>query len=186
MSPVYGYQWRYFNKPYKSEESNSNDGYDQLANCIELIKNNPTNRRILMTAYNPLQLNESVLAPCHSIIIQFYVSDNSLSCHMYQRSADTFLGLPFNIASTSLLTYIIAKVTNLEPGEVIISLGDTHLYKEHIESAKEQLCRNPYDFPKLKINKNLETIEDIENLEFSDFELIDYKYHPTIKAKMFA
>ena len=139
-----------------------------------------------MTAYNPLQLEESVLAPCHSIVIQFYVTDNKLSCHMYQRSADTFLGLPFNIASTSLLTYIIANVTDLEPGEVIISLGDTHLYQNHIDAAKFQLTRIPYDFPKLKINKNLKTIDDIENLQFKDFELIDYKYHPTIKAKMIA
>ena len=139
-----------------------------------------------MTAYNPLQLNESVLAPCHSIVVQFYVNDGKLSCHMYQRSADTFLGLPFNIASTSLLTYIIANVTDLDPGNIIISLGDTHLYKNHVDAAKEQLLRTPYQFPKLKINKNLKNIEDIENLQFNDFELIDYKYHPTIKAKMIA
>jgi thymidylate synthase len=105
---------------------------------------------------------------------------------MYQRSADTFLGLPFNIASTSLLTYIIANVTDLNPGNIIISLGDTHLYKNHVDAAKEQLLRTPYQFPKLKINKNLKNIEDIENLQFNDFELIDYKYHPTIKAKMIA
>ena len=182
MGPMYGYQWRNFNKPYKQEGS----GYDQLSNCIDLIKNNPTNRRIMMTTFNPLQLEESVLAPCHSIVIQFYVKDNKLSCHMYQRSADTFLGLPFNIASTSLLTYIVAQVTNLEPGEVIISLGDTHLYDDHIEAALKQLDRSPMEFPKLKINKDLETIEDIENLEYSDFELIDYQSHPGIKASMIA
>lgn len=182
MGPMYGYQWRKFNKPYKQEGS----GYDQLSNCIDLIKNNPTNRRIMMTTFNPLQLDESVLAPCHSIVIQFYVNNNKLSCHMYQRSADTFLGLPFNIASTSLLTYIMAKVTNLEPGEVIISLGDTHLYEDHIEAALKQLDRPPMEFPKLKINKELRTIEDIENLEYSDFELIDYQSHPGIKAVMIA
>lgn len=182
MGPMYGYQWRNFNKPYKKEGS----GYDQLKNCIELIKNNPTNRRIMMTTFNPLQLDESVLAPCHSIVIQFYVNNDKLSCHMYQRSADTFLGLPFNIASTSLLTYIISNVTNLKPGEVIISLGDTHLYDDHVEAALKQLDRTPMEFPNLIINKDLKTIDDIENLNFSDFELINYQSHPSIKASMIA
>lgn len=183
MGPMYGYQWRNFNKPYRDE---TNSGYDQLANCIDLIKNNPTNRRIMMTTFNPLQLTESVLAPCHSIIIQFYVNDNKLSCHMYQRSADTFLGLPFNIASTSLLTCIIAKVTNLDPGEVIISLGDTHLYDEHVEAALKQLERTPKQFPKLEIKKEIKNINDIETLSYSDFELINYQCHPGIKANMIA
>ena len=140
----------------------------------------------MMTTFNPLQLDESVLAPCHSIVIQFYVNKGKLSCHMYQRSADTFLGLPFNIASTSLLTYIIASITNLEPGEVTISLGDTHLYDEHVEAALKQLDRTPMEFPKLIIKKELKTIDDIEKLEYSDFELIDYQSHPGIKANMIA
>ena len=182
MGPMYGYQWRNFNKPYKKEGS----GYDQLATCIELIKNNPTNRRIMMTTFNPLQLNESVLAPCHSIVIQFYVNNDKLSCHMYQRSADTFLGLPFNIASTSLLTHIMAKVTNLKPGEVIISLGDTHLYDDHVEAALKQLDRTPMEFPKLNILKELNNLDDIENLTLTDFELVDYQSHPGIKAAMIA
>ena len=182
MGPMYGYQWRNFNKPYKKE----GNGYDQLATCIELIKNNPTNRRILMTTFNPLQLNESVLAPCHSIVIQFYVNNDRLSCHMYQRSADTFLGLPFNIASTSLLTYIMAKVTNLKPGEVIISLGDTHLYDDHVEAALKQLDRTPMEFPKLNILKELNNLDDIENLTLTDFELVNYQSHPGIKAAMIA
>ena len=182
MGPMYGYQWRNFNKPYKKE----GEGYDQLLNCINLIKNNPTNRRIMMTTFNPLQLEESVLAPCHSIVVQFYVNQGKLSCHMYQRSADTFLGLPFNIASTSLLTHIIASLTNLKPGEVTISLGDTHLYDDHVEAALKQLDRTPKEFPRLKINKELKTIDDIEKLEYSDFELIDYQCHPGIKATMIA
>jgi dihydrofolate reductase / thymidylate synthase len=183
MGPMYGYQWRSYNKPYKKD---GEEGIDQLKNCIEMIKNNPTNRRILLTAYNPLQLSESVLAPCHSIVIQFYVNDNKLSCHMYQRSSDTFLGLPFNIASTALLTYLIAKITNLNPGEVIISLGDTHLYKDHIDSVKKQIKRYPYIFPKLEIKRDIKTLEDIENMEFTDFELLNYKCHKGIKANMIA
>ncbi|VVU95501.1 Thymidylate synthase [seawater metagenome] len=182
MGPMYGYQWRYFNKPYQKDTVEK--GIDQLQYCIDLIKSDPTNRRIMMIAYNPCQLKESVLAPCHSIVVQFYVQGNKLSCHMYQRSADTFLGLPFNIASTSLLTYLIAKVTDLEPGEVIISLGDTHLYNNHIDVARKQLSRNPKPFPKLNIKNNIRSLSDIENMTLEDFELVDYQCHPGIKAEM--
>jgi len=184
MGPMYGYQWRFYNKPYNQDTNDT--GIDQLNNCINLIKNDPTNRRILLTAYNPLQLKESVLAPCHSIIIQFYVKDNKLDCHMYQRSADIFLGLPFNIASTSLLTYIIAKVTNLNPGKMIISLGDVHLYESHIEQAREQIKRIPLKFPKLEILKDIKTINDIENLNLIDFKLSNYNSYKNIKATMVA
>ena len=140
----------------------------------------------MLTTFNPAQLDESVLAPCHSIVLQFYVNQGKLSTHMYQRSADTFLGLPFNIASTSLLTILIAKITNLQPGEIIISLGDTHLYASHREAALKQLKRVPFKFPKLEIKKELNTIEDIENMSFEDFILNDYQCHPGIKAEMFA
>ena len=196
MGPMYGYQWRSYNKPYNIKNKyvlekvqtgiEVQTGIDQLQNCIDMIKNDPTNRRILLTAYNPCQLKESVLAPCHSIVVQFYVKENKLSCHMYQRSADTFLGLPFNIASTSLLTYLIAKITNLNPGEVIISLGDTHLYKDHIEMANRQLNRVPFKFPKLEILKDIKNIVDIENMTMDDFNLINYQCHKGIKASMVA
>ena len=180
MGPMYGYQWRFFNKPYDEKEG----GIDQLKNVIEKIKNDPTNRRILMTTYNPVQDEQGVLTPCHSIVLQFYVNDGKLSTHMYQRSADVFLGLPFNIASTSLLTHIIANLTNLKLGEVIISLGDYHLYNTHIEQAKKQLSRLPKTLPTLKINKKLEKIDDINNLEYKDFEIDNYVCYPSIKAVM--
>ena len=142
------------------------------------------NRRILMTTYNPAQDDLGVLTPCHSIVLQFYVNDGKLSTHMYQRSADVFLGLPFNIASTSLLTHIIAKLTGLDVGEVVFSLGDYHLYESHIEQAKTQLSRLPKTLPKLVFNKDLEKLEDMESLEYKDFKIEGYTSHPSIKAQM--
>lgn len=180
MGPMYGYQWRHFNKPYSDEEG----GVDQLKNVIEKIKTDPTNRRILMTTYNPAQDNLGVLTPCHSIVLQFYVNDGKLSTHMYQRSADVFLGLPFNIASTSLLTHIIANLTGLDVGEVVFSLGDYHLYESHIEQAKTQLSRLPKNLPKLVFSKELEKLEDLESLEYKDFKIEGYTSHPSIKAQM--
>jgi len=144
----------------------------------------------MMTTFNPVQLKESVLAPCHSLILQFYVDNDTLSCHMYQRSADLFLGVPFNIASTSLLLYIISHVTNLKPKNVIISFGDVHIYESHLEQSKIQIERYPFVSPSLKIKKNLDSnkLDDIllfiENLEYNDFELMNYWYHKSIKAKM--
>lgn len=185
MGPMYGYQWRFFNKPYNN---NSNDkGIDQLKNLIDEIKANPSSRRLLMTDFNPSQVKEGVLYPCHSLILQFYVDENNseLSVKMYQRSADLFLGLPFNIASTSLLLYIIAKLTNLNPKNVSISLGDCHIYNEHIKYVEEQLSRKLYESPKLVI-PDFTDIKSVEKSKFEDYELIDYQSHPSIKAKMIA
>ena len=194
MGPMYGWQWRYFGEKYKGMDHDyKGTGFDQLKNVIKLIKEDPNSRRILMTTYNPVQVNESVLAPCHSLVLQFYVRNGYLSCHMYQRSADFFLGVPFNIASTSLLLYIIANATNLKPKNVFISFGDIHIYENHIKQVKIQLDRNTFHFTKLiikkKLNKN-NSINDIinymESLSINDFELKNYKCHPSIKAKMVA
>lgn len=193
MGPMYGWQWRHYGEDYKGMDFDyTNKGYDQLKEVIRLIKEDPTSRRIMMTTFNPKQLKESVLAPCHSLILQFYVDNDNLSCHMYQRSADLFLGVPFNIASTTLLLYIIASVTNKKPKEVIISFGDVHVYESHLEQSKTQIQRFPYKFPNLKIdkpskNRSLdEMIKFIEELEYKDFILSDYKYYKSIKANMVA
>ena len=197
MGPMYGYQWRRFGAPYKidcngtpiSDEqlpANYNRGIDQLSNVIRMIKTDPTSRRILMTDYNPEQAEQGVLYPCHSIILQFYVQDNYLDMFCYNRSQDTFLGVPFNIASSSLLQIIIAKVTGLIPRYFNLSMGDTHVYESHIDAANEQLNRVPYKFPEITITKELNNVEDIENLVYSDFLLVDYNSHPSIKAKMIA
>jgi len=175
MGPMYGYQWRNFN----SKE------IDQLKNVIELIKTDPNSRRILMTDYNPAQAHLGVLYPCHSLILQFYVNKENLSVKMYQRSADAFLGLPFNIASTSLLLCIISKLTNLNPSEVTITLGDCHIYEEHYEAVKSQLNRTCYCLPKIEI-PNFKNLKEVESSELKDYKLVDYKYHPSIKAKMIA
>ena len=139
-----------------------------------------------MTDYNPEQAEQGVLYPCHSIILQFYVQDNYLDMFCYNRSQDTFLGVPFNIASSSLLQIIIAKVTGLIPRYFNLSMGDTHVYESHIDAANEQLNRVPYKFPEITITKELNNVEDIENLVYSDFLLVDYNSHPSIKAKMIA
>jgi len=180
MGPMYGYQWRFFNKKYNNDNEK---GIDQLKYVIEELKTNPTSRRILMTCYNPEQVNEGVLFPCHSIIIQFYVEDKNISCNMYQRSADLFLGLPFNIASTSLLLNIIGKLTNLEPYKVNLLLGDYHIYRDHIDAIKEQLTRIPNKLPKLKM-KDFKDLEDIENSSYLDYIIEDYKPYPLIKAPL--
>ena len=182
MGPMYGYQWRHFNKKYNDNEDH---GIDQLQNIINDINNVPTSRRLIMTDYNPSQVLEGVLYPCHSLILQFYVEDDKLSVKMYQRSADVFLGLPFNIASTTLLLYMISKITNKKPSMVSISLGDCHIYKDHKDQCFEQLNRDLYNLPKIKI-PNFKNIKDIESSQFEDYELIDYNYHPSIKAKMIA
>jgi dihydrofolate reductase/thymidylate synthase len=181
MGPMYGYQWRYFNKPYGEEKG----GIDQLSKLIEDIKNNPNSRRLLMTDYNPSQASQGVLYPCHSLILQFYCNDNNLSVKMYQRSADLFLGVPFNIASTTLLLYIIAKLTNKNPDKVSITFGDCHIYKEHIEQVNRQLKRTPYKLPTLQVT-DFKTIEEVEKATVQDFTLIDYSCYPGIKAKMIA
>ncbi|UXM94511.1 thymidylate synthase [Bartonella sp. HY329] len=171
LGPVYGYQWRSWPAP---------DGrhIDQISNLIHMIKTNPDSRRLIVSAWNPALVDEMALPPCHCLF-QFYVANGRLSCKLYQRSADIFLGVPFNIASYALLTMMIAQVTGLQLGEFIHSFGDAHLYSNHFDQAKEQLSRTPTALPKMHINKN---IHDIFAFQFEDFTLEDYIAQPTIKA----
>jgi len=170
---MYGWQWRNFGNP----------PVDQLKNALELIKNDPTSRRIMVTAYDPSKSNECVLDPCH-MFFQFYVNDNDLSLQFYLRSSDSLLGLPFNIFSYALLTKLFAAASGLNAKELIFIGGDVHLYKNHFEQAKELISREPYSFPTLKINKKIDSIDDMEKLQFDDFKLENYQFHPSIKAKM--
>ena len=171
LGPVYGHQWRSWPTP---------DGktIDQLSNLIDTIKNNPNSRRMLVSAWNVGEVEKMALPPCHCLF-QFYVADGKLSCQLYQRSADTFLGVPFNIASYALLTMMIAQVCGLEPGEFIHTTGDTHLYLNHLEQADLQLSREPRKLPKMKINPDVRSIFDFK---YEDFELVDYDPWPAIKA----
>lgn len=181
LGPVYGHQWRHFNAPYQTCHTDySNQGVDQLANIINTIKTNPHDRRMIMSAWNPCQLKEMALPPCH-LLAQFYVHDNQLDCQMYQRSADLGLGVPFNIASYSLLTCMIAQVTGLTPGEFVYCIGDAHVYQNHVQELIQQCERQPRPFPKLNIKRN---VTDIDQFTAEDFELIDYKPHPAIKMAM--
>ena len=181
MGPMYGYQWRFFNKPFGDEKG----GIDQLKDLINLIKTDPHSRRLLMTDYNPSQVNEGVLYPCHSLILQFYVKENNLSVKMYQRSADSFLGLPFNIASTSLLLTIIAKLCNLQADEVTLTLGDCHIYETHLDAVKKQLSRDSLNLPTISI-PDFKTLEEVENSKFEDYVINDYNHQGGIKAEMIA
>lgn len=173
LGRVYGVQWRSWQGP---------DGkiVDQLKEVIEKIKSNPTDRRLIVTAWNPGELDMMALPPCH-MFFQFYVSGNKLSLQMYQRSCDMFLGVPFNIASYSLLLHMVAQVTKLEPGEFIHVLGDTHIYLNHISQVTEQLKRKPYKLPKLWLNPK---IKDIDKFGMDDIRLENYEHHPVIKAQM--
>lgn len=171
LGPVYGKQWR-------SWEGANGKTYDQISEAVEQIKSNPDSRRIIVNAWNVADLPQMALSPCHTLF-QFYVAGNKLSCQLYQRSADVFLGVPFNIASYALLTMMIAQVCGLEPGEFIHTFGDVHLYKNHVEQAKLQLTRTPFPLPKLEINSS---IRDIFDFHFEDFSLQDYQSHPHIKA----
>lgn len=171
LGPVYGKQWRAWECP---------DGrvVDQISNLIEQIKKNPNSRRLIVCAWNPADVDKMALPPCHSFF-QFYVINNKLSCQLYQRSGDIFLGVPFNIASYSLLTMMIAQVCGLELGDFVHTLGDAHIYKNHFEQCKLQLSRTPYPLPTMKINKDVKNIFDFK---FEDFELQNYQCHPAIKA----
>ena len=182
MGPMYGFQWRFFNAKYEGCDKDykcDKDSFDQLATLIDEIKHNKMSRRLLMTSYNPLQNNEGVLTPCHGIVIQFYVNNDKLSCKMYQRSADVFLGLPFNIASYALFLEIIAKECNLKAENVIITLGDVHIYEEHVQQVQEQITRFPHPFPKLKIKAH----KKFDDYVYEDFELIGYHSYPSLKAE---
>jgi thymidylate synthase len=207
--PIYGFQWRYFGAKYQgpiekyitdipssetiTSESSikfpeklefyQENGFDQLGEIIRLLKEDKHSRRIFMSGWNPLHMSEMVLPPCH-VSYQFYVNkDDELSCQMYQRSGDLFLGVPFNIASTACLTYLLAHHCGLKPGKVIICLGDAHIYKAHIEQVREQLSREIKEMPTMVIKEKRENINDYV---FEDFEIIGYNPHPTIKADMIA
>jgi len=171
LGPVYGKQWR-------SWETASGVEIDQIKLAIDTIKNNPDSRRIIISAWNVGDLPKMALSPCHCLF-QFYVNDGKLSCQLYQRSADVFLGVPFNIASYALLTMMIAQVCDLKLGEFVHSFGDVHLYSNHIDQAKLQLTRTPFELPQMKINPN---IKDIFSFDYQDFELLNYQSHPSIKA----
>jgi thymidylate synthase len=171
LGPVYGYQWRSWPTP---------DGghIDQISQVIETLKNNPDSRRIIVSAWNVADLNKMALAPCHAFF-QFYVAEGKLSCQLYQRSADIFLGVPFNIASYALLTLMMAQVTGLQPGDFVHTLGDAHLYMNHLDQAREQLSREPRALPRLRLNPD---VADLFAFKFDDFTLEGYDPHPAIKA----
>ncbi len=171
LGPVYGKQWRAW--PGKDGTT-----VDQISNVLNSIKTNPDSRRHMVVAYNPTYVDEMALPPCHSLF-QFYVADGKLSCQLYQRSADTFLGVPFNIASYALLTYMMAQQCNLEVGDFIWSGGDVHIYSNHMDQVNEQLSRQPYPLPQLKILRKPESLFDYQ---FEDFEIVNYQCHPHIKA----
>ena len=185
MGPMYGAIWRHFNGNYDETNGRSTEGIDQLQNVIHEIKTNPTSRRILLTTFNPSQVNLGVLWPCHSITIQFYVQDGFLDMFCYNRSSDIFLGLPFNIASSSLLLMLISKICELTPRFFNLSLGDAHIYSSHIESIKHQIERIPFKFPQI-ILPEIKQLDDINSLTFKDFEIIDYNCYSAIKADMIA
>jgi len=181
LGPVYGFQWRHFGAEYSDMHADySGQGVDQLAEVIHKIKNKPDDRRIIMCAWNPKDIPRMALPPCHCLV-QFYVANGELSCQLYQRSADMGLGVPFNIASYALLTHMIAHVTGLKPGEFVHTLGDTHVYLNHVEPLKEQLTRDPKPFPKLVIKREVENIEDFT---IDDFEVQGYDPHPKITMEM--
>jgi thymidylate synthase len=185
MGPMYGYQYRSFGARYDEETGQAlEEGVDQLKYVIDLIKNDPHSRRILLTSYNPSQVFDGVLFPCHSIAIQFYVDGQRLNMMAVSRSQDCFHGFPFNLASYSLLLLIIAKVTNKTPGFLDMVLGDAHIYDSHIPHVREICSRPPLDFPRVSIDKDLNSISDIEALDFSSFTLTNYNSHPGIKADM--
>jgi thymidylate synthase len=188
MGPMYGYQWRHFNAPYDEESSGpKSKGIDQLKELVDGIKKDPMSRRHLMTDYNPSQVHEGVLYPCHSLILHFYVNcDNRLDMFCYIRSSDTFLGLPFNIASSAMMLYVVSSLTNHTPGRLLISLGDAHIYSSHMEHVETQLKRAPFEFPILNITAKISSLKDIDSLKASDFVISGYKSHPGIKAKMVA
>lgn len=199
MGPMYGYQFRHFGAEYSEDDGkpfSSSPGIDQLKNVVNLILTDPNSRRILMTSYNPAQAEDGCLYPCHSLILQFYVEDDFIDMYAYSRSADMFLGIPFNIAYYSLVLMLISKLTHKTPRFVNFTTGDTHIYEEHYEAVKRQIDRIPYKFPTLHINKHfeyvdspkiLENIDDfLENLSFGDFVLTNYQHHKGIRAKMVA
>ncbi len=171
LGPVYGHQWRSWSAPDGRE-------IDQISQLINQIENNPSSRRLIVSAWNVGDIDKMKLPPCH-LLFQFYVNDGKLSCQLYQRSADVFLGVPFNIASYALLTMMIAQVTGLQPGDFVHTFGDAHIYNNHLEQVRTQLSREPFPLPQMKINPEVKSIFDFE---YSDFELVNYQAHPHIKG----
>ncbi len=171
LGPVYGHQWRSWPTP-------NGDTIDQITHLVEQLKNNPDSRRHIVSAWNVSEVNKMALPPCHTLF-QFYVADGKLSCQLYQRSADIFLGVPFNIASYALLTMMMAQVCGLKLGDFVHTLGDAHIYSNHVDQVNEQLSRTPKPLPTMKINPDVKSIFDFK---FEDFELVNYKADPTIKA----
>ncbi|MBP5681972.1 MAG: thymidylate synthase [Bacteroidales bacterium] len=171
LGPIYGYQWRHWRTPDGRE-------IDQISNLINALKNNPDSRRHIVSAWNPADVDDMALPPCHTMF-QFYVSDGRLSCQLYQRSGDSFLGVPFNIASYALLTMMIAQVCGYKPGVFVHTLGDAHIYLNHLEQVNTQLQRTPYPLPTMRINPD---VKDIFSFKYEDFTLENYQCHPTIKG----
>jgi thymidylate synthase len=171
LGPVYGYQWRHWRTPDGRE-------IDQIANVVKSLRTKPDSRRHIVSAWNPADVDRMALPPCHALF-QFYVACGSLSCQMYQRSADLFLGVPFNIASYALLTLMMAQVTRLQPGDFVLTLGDAHLYVNHLEQAREQLARAPRAFPRMRLNP---AVKELLDFRYEDFTLEAYDPHPAIKA----
>ncbi len=180
LGPVYGHQWRNFGATKRADGSYSRDGVDQLANVVEQIRKNPWSRRLIVTGWNPREADEVALPPCHTLF-QLHVQDGALSCQLYQRSADVFLGVPFNIASYALLTMMIAQVTDLEPGDFVHTFGDAHLYKNHLDQAKLQLERAPRPLPRMKLDPS---VKDLFAFRYEHFTLEGYDPWPHIKAEV--
>jgi len=174
LGQVYGVQWRKWKSPYTDQP------IDQIAKVIEMLKKDPTDRRLIVSAWNPAELDMMALPPCH-MIFQFFAAQGKLSLHMYQRSCDMFLGVPFNIASYSLLLSMVAQAVGMEPWEFVHTLGDAHIYYNHFEQVREQLSRQPLPLPKLWLNPEIKNIDDFK---MDDIKLIDYQSHPPIKAEM--
>lgn len=174
LGPVYGVQWRSWPAPTPEDPHRT---IDQIAKVLDLIRTHPDSRRMIVTAWNPAQVDSMALPPCHALF-QFYVADGRLSCQLYQRSCDMFLGVPFNIASYALLTLMMAQQADLEPGEFVWTGGDCHIYDNHVEQVLEQLSRKPYPYPTMRIRK----ADSIFSYQYEDFEVVDYQCHPAIKA----
>lgn len=179
LGPVYGQQWRSWRAPETYGESTIIEPIDQISKVIESIKTNPDSRRHIVSAWNPADVDDMALPPCHTLF-QFYIANGKLSCQLYQRSGDLFLGVPFNIASYSLLTHMVAQQTGLEVGEFIHTIGDAHIYTNHIPQVDQQIGRMAYDFPKLVLNK----ADDIFSYTYEDFSIEGYRHHPALKAEV--
>ena len=180
LGPVYGHQWRNFGASVAADGSYNQDGVDQIQNLLDTIQHNPWSRRMIVSGWNPCEADQVALPPCHTLF-QFYVQDGRLSCQLYQRSADIFLGVPFNIASYALLVLMIAQVSDLEPGDFVHTMGDAHLYSDHLEQARLQLTREPRALPKMSLNPE---VKDLFSFRFEDFTLSEYDPHPHIRAKV--